>query len=220
MGYTYTAYCSISAMPAELTAPSIPLAELLESWKHVLQAENKAQPTYTNYTTGVMFFIRWCEARGETPRIDRELVIKWVADSLASGLQTATVTGRQLAIRRFSAWMSAEDGIDYTDQLLGIKPPKAVEKLIELSEKELKLMIAACEGKALRDRRDEAIIRLMAETGMRSRRGAPPGGRRYRHERTGRAHPQGQVGPGQTGRVQPQVRRGARQVPTPTAVAS
>ena len=37
-----------------------------------------------------------------------------------------------------------------------------------LTDDELRRLIKACAGKELRDRRDEAIVRLMAETGMRA----------------------------------------------------
>jgi integrase/recombinase XerD len=155
-------------MAAKRTPPPLTLSELLISWKQVLRAENKARSTQVNYSAHVEGYIRWCEQRGERPRIDRALVTDWVAELLASGLEPSTVKARQLALRRFSAWMSDEDDIDYTDQLLGIKPPKMAEKLIEpLTEVQLRVLILACEGKALRDRRDEAIIRLLTETGMR-----------------------------------------------------
>ena len=156
-------------MAANPTPPPLDLAELLESWKHVLRAERKAHTTFASYTTGVLQFLRWCEEQGETPALDRGLVTRWVAALLASGLEPTTVKGRQLAVRRFSAWLDGEDDIDYRDQLLGLRPPRIAEKLVQpLTEAELRLMILACEGKALRDRRDEAVIRLMAETGLRA----------------------------------------------------
>lgn len=158
-------------MTSLLPAPPDTITADLESWRTVLESENKAKPTITNYVTGVQHYIRWLQKQGETPRIDRDLVVKWVAAMLKSGLQASTVTGRQLAVRQFSAWMSAESTIDYDDDLLlGLKPPKAAEKLLEpLTDRELKLMFAAAgTGKTLRDYRDEALLRLMAETGMRS----------------------------------------------------
>jgi integrase/recombinase XerD len=155
-------------MPSKRTAPPLTLAELLQSWVQVLKSENKARSTAYNYANHVEGYIRWCEERGENPRIDRALVTTWMADLLADELESTTVKARQLAMRRFSAWMSDEDDIDYTDQLLGIKPPRLSEKLIQpLTDIELKVLFAACDGKSLRDRRDEAILRLMAETGMR-----------------------------------------------------
>ena len=37
-----------------------------------------------------------------------------------------------------------------------------------LTDEQLRRLIKACQGKSLQDRRDEAIVRLMAETGMRA----------------------------------------------------
>jgi integrase len=53
--------------------------------------------------------------------------------------------------------------------LLGLKAPKLDAKVTEsLTDAELRQLIKACGGKEFRDRRDEAIIGLMAETGMRA----------------------------------------------------
>ena len=37
-----------------------------------------------------------------------------------------------------------------------------------LTEDQLRALVKACDGPDLRDRRDEAVVRLMAETGMRA----------------------------------------------------
>jgi integrase len=53
--------------------------------------------------------------------------------------------------------------------LVGLKPPKADYKVVNaLTDDELKRLIKACQGKSPQDRRDEAIVRLMLETGMRA----------------------------------------------------
>ena len=48
--------------------------------------------------------------------------------------------------------------------------PKDDRKLVKaLTDEELRALIDACRGKSLKDRRDEAIVRLMAcETGIRA----------------------------------------------------
>ena len=52
---------------------------------------------------------------------------------------------------------------------MGMKPPKLDTKVTDaLTGDELKALIKACAGKGLRERRDEAIVRLMAETGVRA----------------------------------------------------
>lgn len=155
-------------MVANPSALDINLAELLKSWKRVLVAENKANSTIRNYMTGVENYLAWCATSGEPPVIERQRVIEWVAELLATGLEPSTVKARQLAVRRFSAWLDGEDDVPYNDQLLGIRPPRLSEKLVQpLSERDLALLLFACEGKAFRDRRDEAALRLMMETGMR-----------------------------------------------------
>src|SRR5207247_25497 len=37
-----------------------------------------------------------------------------------------------------------------------------------LSDDQLRRLLRACEGRSLRDRRDEALVRLMVETGLRA----------------------------------------------------
>jgi integrase len=92
----------------------------------------------------------------------------FVADLRDAGAEAATTRSRQLAVRRFSAWLEEEGEIN-TDPLLGLKAPKLDTKVTEsLTDDDLRLLIKACAGKEFRDRRDEAIIRLMAETGMRA----------------------------------------------------
>jgi integrase len=92
----------------------------------------------------------------------------WVADTLTAGTGPATARLRQLAVRRFSAWL-AEEGEVPADQLAGLKPPQLdVKPVYPLTDDQLRAMIAACKGPEFRDKRDEALIRFMAETGARA----------------------------------------------------
>ncbi|HXY67226.1 MAG TPA: site-specific integrase, partial [Mycobacterium sp.] len=149
--------------------PALDLAALLSSWEVSLRADHKSPQTVKSYTTGVRGFIRWCESNEhQPPALDRDLVRAWVADLLGAGAEPATARSRQLAVRRFSAWLEEEGEID-DDPLLGLKAPKLDAKVTDaLTDDELRRLIKACGGKEFRDRRDEAIIRLMAETGMRA----------------------------------------------------
>ena len=73
-----------------------------------------------------------------------------------------------MALRRFAAWLTDEGELD-SNPLLGVKPPKLDHKVTEaLTDDELLRLIKVCRGKDLLDRRDEAIVRLMAETGLRA----------------------------------------------------
>ncbi|SKD92192.1 phage integrase family protein [Mycobacteroides abscessus subsp. abscessus] len=146
----------------------INLIELFPSWELALRADRKSPQTVKSYGDGVRSYFRWCSENGHTPALDRTLVKQWVVALLEAGAEPATARSRQLAVRRFSAWLEEEGEID-ADPLLGLKAPKLDVKVTEsLSDDELRALIKACGGREFRDRRDEAIVRLMAETGMRA----------------------------------------------------
>lgn len=144
------------------------LAALLESWTLHLRAERKSAQTIKTYGDGVRRFIRWSTEADIDPNLDRPTVNAFIAALLDDGAEPSTARSRQLSLRRLSAWLKEEEEID-TDELINLKPPKLDSKVVpELSETELKALIGACKGKDLRDRRDEAVIRLMIETGARA----------------------------------------------------
>lgn len=150
------------------TPPSLDLAALLPSWELALRAERKSPQTVKSYGDGVRGFLRWCEDNHHTPALERALVTGYVADLLDGGAEAATARARQLGVRRFSAWLAEEGEID-ADPLLGLKAPKLDTKVTEsLTDDELRGLLKACAGKDFRDRRDDAIIRLMLETGARA----------------------------------------------------
>ena len=133
-----------------------------------MRSERKSEATVKIYGDGVRAFLKWCTENGHTPALDRDLMKGFVADLLAAGAEPATARSRQLAMRRFSAWLEEEGEIS-EDPLLGLKAPKLDVKVTEsLSDDELRKLIKVCGGREFRDRRDEAIVRLMAETGMRA----------------------------------------------------
>jgi len=144
------------------------LAALLPSWQLAMRAERKSPATVVSYTEGVLAFLRWSKAASVTPEITKSTVQAFTADLLDAGAQAATARTRHMALRRFAAWLAEEGELD-ANPLLGVKPPKLDSKVVDaLTDEQLRLLIKACAGKGLIDRRDEAIVRLMAETGLRA----------------------------------------------------
>ena len=145
------------------------LEPLVDSWLLALRGERKTRGTITTYRIGVRQFLTWCSENERPAVLDRATVSAWIADLLDHGAEGATATSKQLAVRRFSAWL-AEEGEIPRDELIGLKAPKIDVKVVHpLTETELKALIAACSGTTqFQDRRDEAIVRLMAECGMRA----------------------------------------------------
>lgn len=144
------------------------LVELLPSWELHLRAERKSPATIKVYGDGVRRFLTWCEESDHPAVLERRIVAGFVAELLENGAEPATARSRHLALRRFSAWLVEENELR-DDPLIGSRSPKLDTKVVPvLTEGDLRNLIAACHGTDLRDRRDEAIVRLMSETGIRA----------------------------------------------------
>lgn len=97
----------------------------------------------------------------------------WMSNMLQAGAAPGSVRIRQLAVRRFVAWLIATGHLP-VDPFAGVKGPRQTQKLVTpLTDDDLRALIATCVtpthrvGEPLHHRRDEAIIRLMFETGIR-----------------------------------------------------
>jgi site-specific recombinase XerD len=147
---------------------------LADSWQLALRADRKSPQTLKAYGDGLRQYLAWCEA-AVAPPFDRASLREWVAGLLDGGAAPATARSRQLSVRRFTSWL-AEEGELEADPFLGIKAPKLDTKVVEpLTDEQLRALIKACAPpkgatptEALRHRRDEAIIRLMLESGARA----------------------------------------------------
>jgi integrase/recombinase XerD len=144
------------------------IAALMASWQLALRAANRSPATITTYTTGLNSYLAWCERTGVPAELSKKNAQGWVADLLDGGAQPATPTTWLGALKRYSAWLTEEGEIP-ADPLVGVKPPKMDKKVTKsLTDEQLKQLLKTCKGKTFCDRRDEAIIRLMAETGLRA----------------------------------------------------
>ena len=147
---------------------AISLREALEEWGIHLRAMRRSQQTVKSYTDGVRFFLDWCEEAGIEPDLVPAVVNRFMVALEERGNKGSTLVSRQLAIRRFSAWL-AQEGIIEADRLAGMKRPGLEVPVMEpLTDEELRALVKACAGTTMRDRRDEAIVRLLAETGLRA----------------------------------------------------
>jgi integrase/recombinase XerD len=144
-------------------AQSLDYASLITSWSVHLKAERKSHLTIDSYVAGANGFLRYCEREHLEPVLDRRTVSAYIADLLDNGAEGTTARQRQLGVRRFSAWLAEEGEID-DDRLIGLKPPKVDEKIVEpLTDDECRALIKACKGTRFADRRDEAMLRLLLE---------------------------------------------------------
>ncbi|MFN8192601.1 MAG: tyrosine-type recombinase/integrase [Nocardioidaceae bacterium] len=151
------------------------LASLVPSWELHLKAERKSDGTIRTYLAGVEPYLGWCESNRVDP-LSRASLQAWTTELLNGGRSAATAKTRMMAVRHFARWLADEGEID-GNPFDKLKPPKVDQPIVPvLTDDQLRALIKACEPPAserqglasLRHRRDEAIVRLMLETGMRA----------------------------------------------------
>jgi site-specific recombinase XerD len=140
---------------------------LLPSWQIHLRAENKTAGTVRTYTKNLGAFTAWAAANGRHPSLDRHTVKEFLGDVLERG-EATTARAYLVALKSFSRWAFEEEEIP-ANECAGISPPKLSEKVLPpFSEDELKALLKACDGKRFLDRRDEALMRFLLDTGARA----------------------------------------------------
>jgi integrase/recombinase XerD len=144
----------------------LPLDALLASWVIALKAERKRPATLRAYEAGVRLFLRFLAEEGLAPELTKANVIAFLASM--SEQEPATASNRLAAIKRFAAWLAAEEGFDAA-AVASVRPPRQDQKAVAgLSDDERHRLLKACEGSDLRDKRDKAMVLMFAETGMRA----------------------------------------------------
>jgi site-specific recombinase XerD len=151
------------------------LSGLVPSWEIHLRAERKTEGTIKTYLDGLRPYLAWCAESDHAP-LDKLSLQTWTTAFLDAGRTAATAKTRMMGVRHFTRWL-ADEGEIPADPFVGMKPPKVDQPVVPvLTDPQLKALIKACEPPAdertglpsLRHRRDEALIRLLLETGMRA----------------------------------------------------
>src|SRR4051794_35190522 len=145
------------------------LEDLAASFRRDLRAAGKSDRTLEVYAQSVRFFSAWLEAQGRPATLDqltRHAIKRWLAD-LAETKQPGTVLTRYKGMRRFVRWLVVEDEIDI-DPMQGVEQPVPPEKPVPIvSDEEIDRLLKTCAGKTFRDRRDEAMLRVFIDCGLR-----------------------------------------------------
>ena len=105
-----------------------------------------------SYGDGVCQYLLWCSDNNKPADLPRATVAGFVASLIDNGAAPTTARAPQLAVRRFSAWLTDEQGIPVDP--LGIRAPNLDTLVVEpLTEDEIKAMLKACGGRDPRERR-------------------------------------------------------------------
>lgn len=145
------------------------LQDLQRSFLRHLRAEGRSPATLRLYGQAVTFFSRWLEREGRTAtldQLDRAAVREWLA-VLSDTQEPGTVKTRYRGLHRFCAWLVDEEELA-ENPMRTLSPPTLTMKPVPvLSDDELAALLKACAGKEFNDRRDEALIRLLLDCGVR-----------------------------------------------------
>lgn len=154
---------------SEVLLADVEMQMLLDSWVLRLRAAHKSQHTIDSYRQGVTKFFRWAGERGIAPRPTERTVQEFVMDLQEDGAASATVSNRFITLQLFSKFLCSIGEVD-VDELAGLPRPKIDDVMVDpLTRDEVVAMIHACQGKRFVDKRDEAVIRFMAEATARAR---------------------------------------------------
>jgi site-specific recombinase XerD len=140
------------------------------SFRRYLHAMNRSERTVGTYLEAVDQFGQWLAGQKAAPKsvgaITRDHVYGFVG-FLVEHRSPSTASNRFRALQQFMKFLTDEGELE-TNPMQGMKPPQVPDKPVPvLTEDQLRALLATCAGTDFEDRRDNAIIRLLADTGMR-----------------------------------------------------
>jgi site-specific recombinase XerD len=142
---------------------------LAASFGRELRIRNRTEATRRAYLESVTRFSTWCRGQdlGSVANVSREHIRAWLETEL--GRVSAQTTVRHLSgVRQWLGWLAAEGEIP-ADPTAGITQPAIPEKLVHVPElNALRAILRACAGRGYPERRDTALILLMADSGPRA----------------------------------------------------
>lgn len=144
---------------------------LLDSWALQLRAEGKSASTLTAYTGGVRMFTYWLDRLADPPagwdEVTRDHCRGFFADLVDSKRSQDTRRGRHCAIDRFFGWCVAEGEVQ-ANPMAGMSMPSPGNRPVPVVEyDDLRRWLKTFSAGDFRDVRDEAIVRLFIDSGLR-----------------------------------------------------
>ncbi|GAA4545692.1 tyrosine-type recombinase/integrase [Pseudonocardia xishanensis] len=146
------------------------LSDLESSFRRHLRAEGKSDSTLRLYGQSVTFYARWLDEQGRPATLDelnRVAIREWLAALVDSGKAPGTVRTRWKGLHRFCTWLVAEGELS-AHPMDGLAVPAVPDKPVPiLTDDQLAAVLKACAGTRWYERRDEAVIRFLLDTGCR-----------------------------------------------------
>ena len=142
---------------------------LRDSFRRDLRLRNKADRTIGAYVESVDRFITWARAHGLTSvtQVTREHVRTWLGELLDT-VSAQTTVRHHSGVKQWFKWLTAEDEVP-ANPFDGVPQPAVPEKLTEVpTVEDVRAVLKVCSGKSFEDRRDQALILVLADGGTRA----------------------------------------------------
>jgi site-specific recombinase XerD len=146
------------------------LRDLSQSFRRNLRAEGKSPHTLATYLTSVEQYAAWLEGEGLAPTLEgltRQGIQTWLAE-LQEQKSPSTVQTRYAGLQRFCNWLVREEIIPRSPMQGMSEPAVPIKPVPVLTDGDLAKLLRACSGKGFYTRRDEAIVRLLLDCGLRA----------------------------------------------------
>lgn len=136
-----------------------------------LRAQDVAQSSRSTYQRQLRKFVTWLEhtgrdrTLGELRREDLLEYKQWLMDQ---GLSSYSVNGYLTAMRKFFAWLESEKV--FPNIAMGIKGCKKSQGFKKdcLTREQAQKVVESSQGEDLQSKRDNAIVKLLLNTGLRT----------------------------------------------------
>jgi site-specific recombinase XerD len=148
----------------------------LESWDLDLKSSRRSDRTRETYGLAIRQLADYLKQIPDHPVSDIEAVerdhIRRFIGMVLETRSPATAKQRHASLHHFFAWLVAEGELE-SHPMDNLKPPKVPERPVEVvSERAFELLLKTCSedagrGQVMIARRDEAILRVLWDTGVR-----------------------------------------------------
>jgi integrase/recombinase XerC len=160
---------AIGILP-DITTPG-DLGDEITAFLRAMRRENVSPNTILTYGTACRLFAEWMVEQGRRTDVDKITardVEGWELALRERGMSSATVHNRHRGLQRFFSWLVEQRDDDWRSPMAKMRPPRMERYMPRvLTLDELRAILATCAGRGLEDRRDEALIRILFNTGAR-----------------------------------------------------
>lgn len=146
------------------------VADLLESWKLALDSAGKSPETIKDYTSSVRSLAKFLRDHDMPDDIEAVAPEHIRAFLLAERERTSAASAQKhyRNLHVYFGWIAAEGEREAPNPITRVEKPSVPETVKPfLTEADIAALLKTCSGQDFESRRDAAIIRILADTGVR-----------------------------------------------------